>query len=873
MPIVEDLFSSKPLTTNRKIRVGLGPVGCSFCPLNTKARKIIGLKRLRGRPIHVWAEAPGGEEDKKGLELVGAVGKLLWREFKKIGIVRDQCETSNVVKCRPTKKSDYGNTVNRTPTSKEIHCCSHWTKRLQSKSKASVYLVLGAVARKAMFGDQAKTQRVFYSDDVQAWVVCTVHPSYLLRDPNDREKLAEFRAALKTVKQLMGQKGRYGFIKSQDYRELKTVKSIRLFLRFLRKHRPTIDIENGVVNGKHVILCVAFCWKPGHSRCIVLDHSESRHGPKARRIIKRLMKRYLEDPKCEKVFQHGSHDVVEFEKKIKAFVPSEAYTFDSEYAGFLYDTDRKKTGLATLAADWFPEFSGYKDIVGVQIKNYADVPLKKLLLRCNADADVTKRVELKTRPHISLPLLKVYSHAAFMFQRMEEEGPFLDRKFAKRIRESLPTRLNKLRRRVQFLSGDPSLDLNSPLEVEKHIYDKLKIPIVEQFGRNTQKATLKFLAVRHPKWREFLTGVVKLRGLRRTETAVLNSFERSADLYGGRITTIYWMTGAGTGRVSSGGSKDVARKGIVNLQNVAKDPLIKNLLVSDLNWEKLLDPNATEEELGNIWVFLGGDYGQVEVREMAELSGDRKLITIFRSGKDIHCQVGVQAAGLSWDEVKNNEITRTFVKNTHFNIIYGGGVDSVYHRLVAEGVKGVTRKKVEKFRDGYWRVFKTAKRYMDGLVEFAREHGYVETMFGLKRKIYIGEHDSGNDARNSVVQGTAHQLLLMAIASCYTRPVRYSLLQRPAQEIHDQVVFYVQIKNLREACKQLHEVMEKAVPKYVKREFGKTLKVPLISDCKAGPRAGVMVKGVETMTVMEFVKAWRKENAKVEAKIAEEIAK
>jgi len=119
-----------------------GTMGCNHCPLDGKARrKVINTDKIRGCKIFVWAQAPGAKEDEQGRELIGPAGQLLWRELGRVGIKRDDCDTQNVVRCRPVGSDG----KDRKPSDKEVHCCREYTHKALKRSRASVHLVLGEV--------------------------------------------------------------------------------------------------------------------------------------------------------------------------------------------------------------------------------------------------------------------------------------------------------------------------------------------------------------------------------------------------------------------------------------------------------------------------------------------------------------------------------------------------------------------------------------------------------------------------------------------------------------------------------------------------------------------------------------------------------
>src|SRR6266446_5201226 len=248
------LFDPKLVAANRvgsRRPCDCSEAGCETCPLRKK-KKIINIHRIEGKKIAVWAEAPGGLEEIKGRELVGKAGQLLWNDAAIAGFTRADCDLQNVVRCRPTQISDYGNKINRTPTAEELWHCSPFNTKALTKMKAKVHLVLGQVAAKSLLGKEFRKGRsIFWSDRLQAKVVCTYHPAYFLRGAVGRSKRRSFMDALKTVaaEAMLKRKGRFAYIESMDYKGVERFDKIMALLnkvkRIGRKRRVMFDVEYG----------------------------------------------------------------------------------------------------------------------------------------------------------------------------------------------------------------------------------------------------------------------------------------------------------------------------------------------------------------------------------------------------------------------------------------------------------------------------------------------------------------------------------------------------------------------------------------------------------------------------------------------------
>lgn len=877
MAFSRDLLGNK--TTKQKSRSSggkksgakkeLGPRGCDRCPLNTVGvRKIKGLARIKQRRMMLWAQNPGRRENQEGLELVGPSGQLVWDTARDVGFSRADVDVQNVVRCYTI--DDTGE--EHSPTKEELHCCSIYNERALELNggKAAVHLILGKVAGVQLLGRAYKKDKpVFWHEPWKAYVVLTEHPSYLLRLGGKKKagwKYYHFRDMFAAAKSIMDCPGRYGYVLSRGYRTIQTMEGLQWLDKTVRREaaagrRVAVDIEDGEVDGQKVLLLCGFSWGhlakkndwstyAGGAATVVLDHPEGRVPPELKESFKAWLRAIMEDSTVGKSLQHGSYDQPELERHLDCRV--RGYTFDSQYGAYLRFPHLRSYSLANLAMNFFPEFGDYKTMVTpyfVEGKcNMARVPLKILAPYNCADADLTKRVELKVGGSISQPLLEVYINAAFTLEDMEGRGPWLDMENLGRVKAEVPKEVDRIHRRLQRIAENPEFNPNSPPQVAGLLYDKLQLG--DGSTRSTGKEILQILSQTTKHTAPAL--VIRSRALSKVDSTYLDGWARSAELHGGQLRTAWWLTGAASSRLRSGGGGE----GIVNFQNFHGNFLLLDLLVSDPKWRQAL-ADCPED----LYVFLASDYSQVEIRMLAELSGDPLLIQQLNSSEDIHCQVGHSLTGWPVSKISEHKMTRKLVKNMHFGIIFGlGRGESLYNYLTAKGVE-TTMAKSNRFYDKYFHTYKGVSTFIDRMRKQAEDDGYVETLFGFRREMGVWDDNRstywGNQAVNTPVQGTAHQLLLMAIALLRQKRKTYRLLQRPVLEIHDALYFFVRLRDLAAARGQLQELLQEAVPRYVKNHFGYDLRVPLLSESEAGFTLGSMTEYAGE-PVGEFLPRWRK---------------
>jgi uracil-DNA glycosylase family 4 len=871
-----------------------GKVGCENCPQNERPfiHKLKAFKEITGRRLMLWGEAPTYTENDTRKTFTNQGSVWLMDQLRRLGIKRIDCDFQYAVRCWPTDSLGGSKLKARAPNREEIKCCRTYnTRALElNKGKARVHAIFGPIAAKSLLGTEYKKGTpIFWSDKLHAHVVVLDNPSTLLRNA-PKHKLITFQQRLEAAAKFLELPGKYSYIEAQDYKLVTTVDRTKQVLRIARKksalgNRISVDIETGWVDehgrvskvpgtGKEVVLCIGIAWAPGQARTIVIDHPEHKWKRKERRRVVALLRAFMEDPRIFKVMHHGSSDARGLRDQLGIKV--RGYRFDTNYSTYLKWPHQKAYGFDALSQSRFIEFCGYKDIVKpyfelnvkgkIASANFAKIPLKIMRLYNGADCDITKRAELATSK-VNLPLLTAYTDAAFTLDAMERRGPWFDNKYYDTVVHLIPLRLKIVRRKLLKLSGSKKTKLGSTPVIAALLYDKFGFePPLDKKGiprRTSNKETLKLFALGKGKRALFCELLIEFRALSKMESTYIDNYRRSAEVNGGQLRTRWWLTGAASGRMSSGGGKS-KESDRVNFQNLHGDPVLQNLLVSDKHWRRVLKTEWLEDwdRIEEMPAFLALDYGQVEIRMLAQFSGDPVLMAAIESG-DIHSAVGHELTGIAVEQIKHDKNIRTMIKQVHFGIIYGLTVKGLFMKLRSEGVK-VTKSYCQELYDKYFRRFRKVKQWIDATRYSAERNGYVETLFGFRRPIFTeGEEGRGsfwgNQAVNSPIQGSAHQLLLFALAKIRGVSKRYQYLQNCVMEVHDALVFFNRVKELPEAFSQAQDLMQRGVPEYVKQHFGWDLAVPLVAEGKAGFRFGTMTD-YNGESPKKFVRKWREAN-------------
>jgi len=290
-------------------------------------------------------------------------------------------------------------------------------------------------------------------------------------------------------------------------------------------------------------------------------------------------------------------------------------------------------------------------------------------------------------------------------------------------------------------------------------------------------------------------------------------------------------------------------------------------------------------------VFLAGDGAQIELRALAELSGDQKLLKIFQEHakdrknplKDPHCVEGHLLTGWPVEKIKSDPITRRMTKNTVFGICYGLGEDNVYPYVVAKirsvegpkaNLKGITPERCARTWREFFKVHEGVKQFHEDMREQAETKGFVPSLFGFRRDVRQEDESRstywGNQAINSPVQTTAHTFVLICLALLDLKPKTFNHLQKCIAEVHDALYFRVKLRHLREAYHQFVQLFEHESVSYAERHFGFKLRVPMLAEAKAGFTMASMVD-YEGEPLEEFLTKWREKQHKVDGKKWEDL--
>ena len=398
---------------------------------------------------------------------------------------------------------------------------------------------------------------------------------------------------------------------------------------------------------------------------------------------------------------------------------------------------------------------------------------------------------------IEEPLMKVLS-------QMELTGVKVDMASLKDFANSLRQQMNAREAEVREYAGMPGLNVSSPKQMGEVIFEKLKLdPRAKKPSKGswpTDEETLSALADRHP----IIDALLDYRGLRKLLSTYIEPFAGYISPVDGRVHTTFNQALTSTGRLSSSNP---------NLQNIP----IRTEQGREIR--KAFVPG----EPG--WVMMSADYSQIELRVMAHLCGDEHLRQAFRDGQDVHAATAAKIFGVPVEEVTPDQ--RRMAKTANFGIMYGISSFGLAQRLKCP------RTEAKKLIDDYFASFPSIRAFIDGTLARARETLYTETMLGRRR--YIPDINSNNanirsnaerNAVNAPIQGTAADIIKMAMIRVAERLRKENFKARMVLQIHDELLLEVPEAEIDTAkallVEEMQGVMELSVPLTVECNYGKT---------------------------------------------------
>lgn len=504
-------------------------------------------------------------------------------------------------------------------------------------------------------------------------------------------------------------------------------------------------------------------------------------------------KPFFESETIEKIGQNIKYDL----KILSHYgVQIKGKLFDTMIAHYLINPDMRHN--MDVLSETYLKYSpkSIEDLIGKKGKNQKsmrDVALEDIKEYAAEDADITFQLKQNFSPildkaetkklfeEIEIPLIPVLA-------AMELEGINLDVPFLKSMSVEMAVESNALEQKIYETAGE-KFNLASPKQLGDILFDKLKIGGAKQKKTKTgQYATgeeiLSYLANDN----EIVRDILEWRQMVKLQSTYIDALPNQVDKKTGRVHTDYMQTVAATGRLSSNNP---------NLQNIPvrteRGRLIRKAFIPR-------DENYT---------LVSADYSQIELRIIAALSGEENMIKAFQNNEDIHRSTAAKVFNVPLEEVTKEQ--RSNAKTVNFGIIYGVSAFGLSNQT------SLSRKESAELIEAYYATYPRLKSYMSNQVDFAREHGYVQTVLGRRR--YLKDINSANmmvksgaerNAVNAPIQGSAADIIKIAMINIHKKLVSENWKSKMLLQVHDELVFDVHNSELEKIQPMIKHEMENA---------------------------------------------------------------
>ena len=589
---------------------------------------------------------------------------------------------------------------------------------------------------------------------------------------------------------------------SYQYKLIDNQEDILNILPYFDKHDFfCFDTETtGISPFKDTLVGISFCFVEGEAFFVYLPEERS----KAIEYLS-YFKKYFEDPQITKIGQNIKFDIL----FLKSYgINVDGPLFDTMIAHYLLQPELKHN--MDYLAEVYLKYKTitYEDLCGEKGKNQIpirQVDRKRLCEYACEDVDVTLKLKQVFSPMIQENQLEflfynVEMPLIYVLSSMEWEGVRIDVEALHTISVDLTKKLTDIEDKVYELVGF-QFNLSSPKQVGEVIFEKLQLDEKARKTKTGQYSTseevLESLRGKHP----VIDLILEYRGIKKLLSTYVDTLPTLINPSTGKIHTSFNQAVTATGRLSSSNP---------NLQNIpVRDELgkeIRKAFIADKNYK-----------------FVSADYSQIELRLLAHLSQDETMVSAFNSSLDIHASTASKIFKVDLSEVTSD--MRRKAKTANFGIIYGISVFGLAERL------SIPRSEAKVLIDDYYATYPTIQQYMNTITEFARNNGYVETIYHRKR--FLPDINSRNatvrgfaerNAINAPIQGTAADIIKIAMVKIYERLKKESMRARMILQIHDELNFNCPIEEVEQLKKIITEEMESAI----------TLSVPLTVDCGVG---------------------------------------
>lgn len=553
-----------------------------------------------------------------------------------------------------------------------------------------------------------------------------------------------------------------------------------------------IDTETTSLNYMMAeIVGISFSVTANHAAYVPLQHNYV-GAPKQLSLKNTLnkLKPILEDATKRKVGQNLKYDQEVFANyKINL----RGIEHDTMLASYVLNSTATRHNLDALALNYLNiKTIHYEDVAGKGAKqiSFNQVSIEEAAPYACEDAEVVIKLnsvltsKLKKIPSlekiyrtIEIPLIPVLS-------RIERNGVMINSEMLAKQTKNLKNRMREIEIEAHSLAKE-SFNISSPKQIQSVLYDKLNLPILAKTPKgqpSTAESVLQDLSEEY----ELPKLILEYRSMSKLCSTYTEKLPQMINQKTGRVHTSYHQAVTATGRLSS------------------SDPNLQNIPIRTEEGRKIRQAFIAPKD----YVIVAADYSQIELRIMAHLSKDKGLLNAFEQGLDIHKTTAAEVFAVAINSVTKDQ--RRAAKAINFGLIYGMSAFGLAKQL------GIDRNEAKEYVDLYFNRYPGVKSFMDLTRDNAKQNGFVETVYG--RRLYLPEINARNATRrqyaertaiNAPMQGTAADIIKHAMIDIDIWISKANFNAKMLMQVHDELVFEVHSKKLKEFVKEINDRMTK----------------------------------------------------------------
>jgi DNA polymerase-1 len=523
-------------------------------------------------------------------------------------------------------------------------------------------------------------------------------------------------------------------------------------------------------------------------------------------VVRRELAPILADENVKKIGQNIKYDMLVLQN---AGMPIKGVHFDTMVASYCLDPGRSSHSLDQMALDFLDyESIPISALIG-KGKNQLTFDMVDTSAACEystEDADITYQLylylksRLEKEPLLEKLFVELEMPLVSVLAAMEHNGVSLDTGLLRTMSGVLTEELKQVTDQIYGHAGCV-FNIDSPKQLSEILFDRLglKSARIGKAGRSTDAAVLEELRGEHP----IIEPILQYRMLTKLKSTYTDKLGMLVNPRTGRVHASFNQTVTATGRLSS------------------SDPNLQNIPIRTEIGSKVRSAFIPKDKSDCI---LSGDYSQIELRLLAHFSKDRALMAAFAADQDIHRFVASQIYNVPIEDVTGE--MRSRCKAVNFGIIYGQGAFGLSRSI------GISQTEAKKFIEDYFARYSSIRKFMDDCIASARRTGYAETILHRRRKIpNLSSKNSGKRAQaerlavNTVIQGSAADLIKIAMIAIQGRVDAEKLPVRMILQVHDELVFELPAAQAQKHAEWIRKEMSEAIK----------LDVPLKVDVNCGP--------------------------------------